>query len=85
MKELPEMFTLSKEVQALNSVGNIEIRLLDTFRSEKDLDYFQISKMGIQHLENLTNEINFMEIRGCNDEMNSMSRIRRKLSQRRPF
>ena len=53
MKELPEMFTLSKEVQALNSVGNIEIRLLDTFRSEKDLDYFQISKMGIQHLENL--------------------------------
>ena len=59
MKELPEMFTLSKEVQALNSVGNIEIRLLDTFRSEKDLDYFQISKMGIQHLENLTNEINF--------------------------
>ena len=52
MKELPEMFTLSKEVQALNSVGNIEIRLLDTFRSEKDLDYFQISKMGIQHLEN---------------------------------
>ena len=66
MKELPEMFTLSKEVQALNSVGNIEIRLLDTFRSEKDLDYFQISKMGIQHLENLTIEINFMEIRGCN-------------------
>ena len=85
MKELPEMFTLSKEVQALNSVGNIEIRLLDTFRSEKDLDYFQISKMGIQHLENLTNEINFMEIRRRNDELNSMSRIRRKLSQRRPF
>ena len=85
MKELPEMFTLSKEVQAVNSVGNIEIRLLDTFKSEKDLDYLKISKMGIQHLENLTNEINLMEIRRCNDEMNSISRIRRKLSPRRPF
>ena len=38
MKELPEMFSLSNDVQALSSVGNFEIRLLDTFRSGWELN-----------------------------------------------
>ena len=40
-KELREMFNLSKEVQALNSVGSIEILLVEMLRSGEKISQYK--------------------------------------------
>ena len=40
-KELLEMFNLSKEVQALNSVGSIEILLVEMLRSGEKISQYK--------------------------------------------
>ena len=54
-KELLEMFNLSKVVQALNSVGSIEILLVEIFRSGEGVSQYKSNSNYLKKINNSRN------------------------------